>query len=215
MHHCVNVNLHCKGKTQRDCSHLHFLESCSNHLDPIMSISQHVEIFPQLIFARHNARTNTTIPITAFSIAGLWFIILQGSRQSVVFMINCACVSMASCRWSPSACRDSALSDRQPPAGRESRTTLDSTQHRGGKAGWVGGQMQGRPETSVFIPAWIKAQPQNITVTFICCSSMWIFVSSSITTAGLALAKQSPRTSYMYYGFCENVLMRSISCYCR
>lgn len=109
-----------------------------------------------------------------FSIAWLW-LILQSTRQSIVLMIkwSWSCIlSVASCRWSPSVCRDSALSDRHPPAGRESCTTLDSTQHWVGKAGWVGGQMQSRPETSVLIPAWIKAQPLNITVTLICATSL-------------------------------------------
>lgn len=42
----------------------------------------------------------------------------------------------------------------------ESCSPLDITQHLQGADGWVGRQMQGRPQTSVFILAPIKVQPE-------------------------------------------------------
>ncbi|KAM7388978.1 hypothetical protein PAMP_022979 [Pampus punctatissimus] len=43
----------------------------------------------------------------------------------------------SSWRWSPSACKDSDLSDRQLPNGGKSYTTLDSNQLNVGKARWA------------------------------------------------------------------------------
>ena len=58
---------------------------CFNCFDPIISISC------ANVFQNDQTYNNNN---KGLSFAGVWFIILQCSRQIVVFMINCVCVQM-------------------------------------------------------------------------------------------------------------------------
>lgn len=88
---------------------------------------------------------NTTVIMKPLlpMLAGVWFIAVQRTRQRVVFMINCVC--MSSCRWSPSAWGDSAPSDKRPPAGRVRHSV--GWYPAPGRASRVGGRADARQAT--------------------------------------------------------------------
>lgn len=89
----------------------------------------------------------------------LWIIVSSCSDVTrVQFLINWSwsfALPIASCGWSPSACGDWVLSGRQAPAGPDWHAALAGVQRRGRKGASVGGHMRGRPQPSVFIPAWL------------------------------------------------------------